>query len=269
MFSLKTACFPPTAESLREALEVSLVELVGSADQPRVQIEDQNYPSLTALRITLDEASPENRLPAILELASAKIDPALEADHFEISAHPLRVQSAPVQFHCQAQKVKIGQARDESGNILLLLQHAAAGRIEFSIAMADLERLVRSTVKDLAAKQGIVLEDLRLQLKTRSERALDAEMQIRARKLFLTTQIRLTASLEIDDRLKARLSGLNCAGEGTLGTLACGFLAPHLQRLDQREFSLLTLPLSEIKLRDVRIVVGDELRANAEFGSES
>ena len=52
-----------------------------------------------------------------------------------------------------------------------------------------------------------------------------------------------------------------------MGTLACGFLAPKLQRLNQREFSLLTLPIGEVKLRDVRIAVGDKLRASAEFGS--
>ena len=267
MFSLKTACLPPTAESLREALEVSLGELVRSPGGPRVQVEDQNYPRLSAIRVELDEASAGDRLPPIPELANGKIEPALEADQLEISARPLRIQNAPVQFYCQAQKVKIGQARDEAGNILLLLQNADAGKLELSIAMAELERLVRSTVTDLAGKQGIVLEDLRLQLKTRSERALDAEMRIRARKLFLNTQIRLTASLEIDDRLNARLFGIECAGEGTLGTLACGFLAPHLQRLNQREFSLLTLPLSEIRLRDLRVAVGDELRVNAEFGS--
>ena len=267
MFSLRTACFPPTAEAFREALELSVGELLQSTRGPRVKVEGLNYPNLSAIRIALDGSSVDDRLPPPPEIPQGKIEPALETDHFEISARPLHIQCAPVQFHCEAQNVKIGQARDQSGNILLVLQNAGCGKFELSMAMADLERLVRSAVKELASKQGIVLEDLRLKLKARSERALDAELRVRARKLFLNTQIRLTASLEIDDQFNARLCRLDCAGEGTLGTLACGFLGPHLQRLNEREFSLLTLPLSEFKLRDVRIAVGEQVQAKAEFGS--
>ena len=72
--------------------------------------------------------------------------------------------------------------------------------------------------------------------------------------------------MAIDEQLNARLSGLECAGEGTLGTLACGFIAPHLARFNGREFSLMALPLGEVKLRDVRIAAGRELRVTAQFG---
>jgi len=267
MFSLGTVPFPPTAEALREALKLSMAELVQSPVGPRVEIEDRDYPALSAIRIHLDGANAGDRLPPSPPILTGKVEPALETDHLEISAHPLRIQNARVEFHCEAQKVKIAQARDETGNLLLLLRDADSGKLDLSVAMADLERLVKTTITDLARKQGIVLEDVRLQLRARSQRCLDAQLEVRARKLFLSTQLRLSGSLEIDDQFTARLFALECAGEGTLGTLVCGFLAPKLQQLDEREFSLLTLPIGEVKLRDVRIAVGDELHASAEFGS--
>lgn len=267
MFSLGTVSFPPTAEALREALNSSLAEVVQSPGGPRVQVDDREYPEVSAIRIDLDGANAGDRLPPPPPILVGKVEPALETDRLEISAHPLRIQNAPVEFHCEAQKVKIGQARDETGNLFLMLKNAESGKLDLSIAVADLERLVKTTITDLARKQGIVLEDVRLQLKARSQRCLDAQLQVRARKLFLNTQVRLSGSLEIDDQFTARLFGLDCAGEGTLGTLACGFLVPKLQQLNQREFSLLTLPIGEIKLRDVRLAVGNELRASAEFGS--
>lgn len=266
MFSLGTASFPPTANALREALRLSMAEWVRLPDGPRVEVEDRNYPRVAAIRIDLDGANAGDRLPPPPPLPTGKIEPALEADHLEISANPLRIQNAPIEFHCKAQKVGIAQGRDEAGNLILLLNNAESGKLQFSIAMVDLERLVKTTITELAGKQGIVLEDLHLQLKARNQRCLDAELEVRARKLFLNTQIRLTGSLEIDDQFTVRLSGLDCSGEGTLGTLACGFLAPKLQLLNQREFSLLTLPIGEVKLRDVQIAVGDNLCASAEFG---
>jgi hypothetical protein len=267
MFSLGTASFPPTADALREALKLSMAELIRSPGGSRVQVEDRDYPRVSAIRIDLDGADAGDRLPPPPQFPTGKSEPALEADHLEIGAHPLRIQNAPVEFHCVAQNVKIAQARDETGNLVLLLKNADSGKIDLSIAVAELERLVKSTIAGLAGRQGIVLEDLRLQLKARNQRCLEVDLQLRARKLFLNTQLRVSGTLEIDDQFTARLSGLECAGEGTLGTLACGFLGPKLQQLKEREFSLLTLPIGEVKLRDVRLAVGDTLQASAEFGS--
>jgi hypothetical protein len=49
--------------------------------------------------------------------------------------------------------------------------------------------------------------------------------------------------------------------------VACGVLKPHLEKLEGRDFPLMSLPLGEVHLRDVRIAVGDKLVVTAEFGS--
>ena len=144
MFSLGTVPFPPTADALCEALKLSIAELVQSPGGPRVRIEDRNYPDLSAIRIDLDGAHVGDRLPPPPPIPAGKVEAALETDHLEISARPFRIQNASVEFHCEAQKVKIAQARDETGNLLLLLKDADSGKLDLSIAVADLERLVKT-----------------------------------------------------------------------------------------------------------------------------
>jgi hypothetical protein len=52
-----------------------------------------------------------------------------------------------------------------------------------------------------------------------------------------------------------------------MGGIACGILKPHLEKINGRKFSLMSLPLGEVRLRDVRIAAGHKLSVSAEFGS--
>jgi hypothetical protein len=51
--------------------------------------------------------------------------------------------------------------------------------------------------------------------------------------------------------------------------MACGVLKSHLEKIDGREFPLMSLPLGKIRLRDVQLAVGDRLAVTAQFGSAS
>ncbi len=231
-----------------------------------VTLEEKSYPELAAIRVSLDGAKVAERLPPRPAPPVGTIEPALQVAHFEISGRPILVQRAKVELSCTARDVQLGQGRDKDGNVLLLLQDAAEGHLEVAVALADLEALVLAGAKAEAGKQGVTVDSVRIELRSRSDRALDVVVHVRARKLFLSAAVRISGSVAIDEQLNARLSSLECAGEGTLGTLACGFMAPHLQRFDGRVFSLVALPLGEVKLRDVRIAANRELRVTAEFG---
>ena len=265
MFPLPCQILPADSEALREALETSLRQVVTPA-RPMVAIEEKSYPELAAIRVSLDQARAGDRPPPPSSPIGA-IEPALQIDNFEITGRPLLIQGAAVELSCTARDVRLGQGRDKDGNVVLLLQDAAEGSVEISIAVADLEAIVLAGAKVEAGKQGVTVEDVRIELRARSERALDAVVHVRAKKLFLSASVRISGGVEIDQELKARLSGLDCAGEGTLGSLACGFLSPQLQRFNGREFSLMALPLGEVKLRDVRMAAGRELRITAGFGN--
>ncbi len=265
MFPLTVKNLPPDAEALRAALEESLRQIVRPAG-PMVTIEEKSYPELTSIRVALDGAIAGERPPPRPAPPVRPVEPGLRIEHLEISGQPILVQGAKVRLSCRAREVQLGQGRDKDGNVLLLLQNAAEGRVEVGLALADLEALVLAGAKAEAARQGVTVEEVRIELRARSERALDVVVHVRAKKLFLTAAVQISGSLTIDEELRARLSGLECTGQGTLGTLACGFIAPHLERINGREFSLLALPLGEVKLRDVRIATGHELRVTAEFG---
>ena len=231
-----------------------------------VTLEEKSYPDLTVIRASLDGATIAKRPPPPPSPPVGTIEPALKVAHFEVTGRPIMVQQARVNLSCTARKVRLGQGRDVEGNVLLLLQDAAEGQVELAVAVTDLETIVLAGAKTEAGKKGVTIEGVRIELHSRSDRALDVLVQVRARKLFLSAAVQIRGSVEIDEQLNARFSSLECAGEGTLGTLACGFIAPLLQRFDGREFSLIALPLGEVKLRDVRIAANRELRITAAFG---
>ncbi len=264
MFPLQNKTFPPTAAALRDALEESLRQVVRPSGQ-MVTVDEKQYPELSAIRVSLDNATAGDRPPRPAPPVGSVV-PGLRVKNFSISGRPVLVQRAKVDFSCTARDVRIGQGRDKEGNVLLLLQDAAEGKVEVAVALADLEALVLAGAKAAAGKQGVTVENVRIELHARSERALDVVVHVRAKKLFLNAAVRISGSVEIDEQLSARLSGLECGGEGPLGTLACGFIVPHLQRFNGRAFSLMALPLGEVKLRDVRIAAGHELRVTAQFG---
>lgn len=264
MFPLARKTLPTGPDELRDAIEQGLREVV-RANGPMVAIEDKNYPELAAIRVSLHEASLGERPPK-LGAPTGPGRPALRVDDFEITGRGLRVQNAAVDLSCRARDVEIFQAEDRNGNLVLLLQSAAEGSIAVATSVADLEALLRQEATRAAAQQGVTVENVRIRLQARSERALDVEVQVRAKKLFLSATVRITGGLEIDDQLNARLRDLQCQGEGALGSLACNFITPHLQRFDGRAFALTALPLGEVKLRDVRLAAGADLRVTAQFG---
>ncbi|MGI8955517.1 MAG: hypothetical protein ACR2II_01210 [Chthoniobacterales bacterium] len=265
MFPLPTKTFPVDAEALRAALEESILRFVRPIGLI-VTVEDAGYPKLAAIRLSLDGASAGERQPPRPLPPVGPVEPGLRVEDFQVSGRPIIVQRAKVELTCSARDVQFNQGRDRDGNVLLLLQEATNGRVEVAIALSDLEDLVLGGARTEAAKQGVKVESVRIELQASSERALEVIVYVSAKKLFLNAALRISGSVAIDGQLNARLAGLKCAGEGALGTLACGFVAPHLARFDGREFSLLALPLGEVKLRDVRIAAGRELRVTAQFG---
>ncbi|MGH7935971.1 MAG: hypothetical protein ACREF8_03065, partial [Chthoniobacterales bacterium] len=189
MFPLPSLTLPSDANGLREALEQSLRRVFASAG-PMVTVEEKQYPELAVLRLSLDRAQADNRPPRP-KLPVGPIEPALRVEQFEISGRPIFVQGATMNLACTANEVRIGQGRDEDGNLLLLLQDAAEGNVEVSLALTDLEALVLAGAKAEAAKQGVTVEAVQIQLHSRTERALDVVVQVRAKKLFLIAAVRI------------------------------------------------------------------------------
>ena len=265
MFPLNTATLPATAADLSRRLNESLRQLFALTHDP-VELREKSYPHLALLTVSLNGARLSERPPAMPAVNSA-LQPALTIDSFGVNASPLFVGPASVDLQLTAHNVDLHGATDREGHLLLLLQGAAEGRVDISVAVSDLESLIGEVAKTEAGKHGVNIDRVRLSLRSRSPRSLSAEVRLRARKLFLSATLRITGQLDLDEQLTARISGLDCTGEGAIASVACGVLKPHLQSLDGREFSLLSLPLGEVRLREVRIALNDKLSVTAKFGS--
>ena len=265
MFPLKTSTLPPGASALESSLNESLRQLFAVAKDPAI-IRDASYPRLEAITVSLDNAQLRGKPPSLPTLSS-KPTPALTAGSLAIKASALSIGPAAIDLSLSATDVHLHQAKDPEGNLLLLLHNAANGHIEISASSSDLEALIAEVARTEAAKHGVTIDGVELILRSKSSRSLAAEVRLRAKKLFLSASMKITGQLDLDEELNARVSGLDCTGDGAIASVACGVLKPHLQKIDGREFPLMSLPLGEVRLRDVQLAVGDKLSVTAEFGA--
>ncbi len=267
MLPLKTNTLPDNAADLARRLNESLRDLFQLPNDP-VSIREISYPHLASLRVALDGAQLRGQPPPA-PFATGASTPALTVDSFAAKGSHISVGPAALDFALEAKDVDLHRANDSRGDVVLLLHSAADGRIEVSASPAELEALIAEVAKSEAAKQGVVIDSVQLSLRSNSPRSLAAEVRLRAKKLFLSTSLRITGQVDLDEELNAKISGLDCTGEGAMGGIACGILKPHLEKINGRKFSLMSLPLGEVRLRDVRIAAGDRLSITAEFGSVS
>jgi hypothetical protein len=267
MFPLNATTLPATSAELAARLNASLRAVFTLARDP-VQIRDLAYPHLAAIDVSLDGARLPGRPPAIPSLAT-EAAPALTADSFNAGGRGISVGPAAIDFVLSANSVELLQAKDGRGNVVLLLHNASQGSVEASVAKSDLEALIAEVAKMEAAKHGVGIDNVQLFLRSQSSWSLAAEVRLRAKKLFVSASLRITAKLDLDTELNARLSGLDCVGDGAIAAVACGVLKPQLEKLNGRVFPLMSLPLGHVRLRDVRLAVGEKLSVSAEFGSSS
>jgi len=193
--------------------------------------------------------------------------PGLHLTELHINGSELAIGPAIADLRLNARDVRLDQAKDAKGEIVLIVRSAAEGEVAITAAKEIIEDAIAAVAKSEAGKHGVAIDQVRLSVEPRGERSVDAEVQLRAKKLFFTTVIRIAAKLDLDDELNAKISGLTCNGEGALGSLACGVLAPHLDKLNGQAYALMALPLGEIRLRDVRLSANDRLSVTAQFGA--
>jgi hypothetical protein len=265
MFPLKTSTFPSTAAELTLRLNEAVRGVFDLPSEP-VEIREAAYPHLASIAISLDGARLEAR-PQEIPSVSGQPVPALSVDSLTAEGSRLAVGPASIDFALAAKEVELHRANDAKGNVVLLLQKAAHGRIDISTATADLEALIAELAAAEAGKHGVAVDNVQLSLRSSGSRSLAAEVRLRGKKLFMSASLRITGQVDLDDNLNAKISGLNCGGEGAIASVACGVLKPQLQKLDGRVFPLMSLPLGDVRLRDVRFAAGEKLSVSAEFGS--
>lgn len=265
MFPLGSKNFPQSASDFERALEESLRQYARK-DGPIVTASSRVFPYFDGIAINLDGAQFDSRLAAPVH-SRGETKEACEAAVVSVSARDVRIQDVPASLRLEARDVVFHEGEDENGNVLLIVRKAREGHVIISAAQLDLERVIGEMASVQAGRKGVSVESVRLALRARGARSLAADIQLQARKFLLRAKIDIYGQLDITDDFVAKISHLKCKGDGTLGSLACGVLEPYLQRLEGSTFPLMSLPLGEIQLRDVRIAVADTVEITADFGS--
>jgi hypothetical protein len=263
MFPLHTKTLPTTAAELATVLNAALSRLFSGTSEP-VSIRGHDYPEIAELEVSLSGAELRKNPPPKLRGSSK---PALSVGALRVHGSAINVGPVSVNLDLEAEAVRLDEDRDTNDDVVLVLASARNGHVEVSAPKDTIEEAIAEIAKQEAGKHGVTIESVHLMVTARGVRGMDAQVELKAKKLFFNTVIQIAASLDVDNDLNATLSGVRCTGEGAIGGVACGFLNPHLQKVDGRTVSLMALPLGEIRLRDVTLSANERLTVRAEFSS--
>lgn len=265
MIPLQRAKFPDSIADLAAAMNESLRRYV-QTEQPPVTIRSRVFPYLDEIAINFDGAAIDSNLPTPAKPVGGT-KTACEAALVSLSARKISLHGAPLSLHLEARNVVFHEGRNKDNDLLLLVHKARTGNLLISAAQLDLENAIGAIAKQLARKQGITIEETRVAFRARGPRSISADVRFSAKKLLFRAKIDISGQIHVSDDFIVKISNLTCRGDGPIGSLACGALDPQLRKLEGTSFPLMSLPLGEIQLRDLRIAVADTIEITADFGS--
>jgi hypothetical protein len=252
MFYLAGDVEPRDAEQLRTALEAAIRQTMEFPAAQKLIAWTGNNPAFDSVVIDLTggRLDPNHAPPKPAGVGPTK--PAMETKLLSVVAHPLLIDAAKLHIDLKAHDAQMNYDRDAGGRLLLMPSRFGSGQLSIEMTLADLTYLMLSQAKVRAGAQGVTVEKL--------------EARITAKKSLFTGVVQVTARVDIDSAMRARLSNLDCRGENLTGNLAAGMLKPKLKKFDDREFPLADFAFAGVKLNDVHLVGVDPLRITAAFG---
>ncbi|MDB5296236.1 MAG: hypothetical protein JWO31_2219 [Phycisphaerales bacterium] len=267
MFPLAGKAFPTGADELTDSIRDALAEVLTLPKKGvPVTVDAPDYPKVKRLVVNLDGASVSATEPPPKPELTGKRQPGLRVKALEVSGRPVRYESSQVEFGLTAEDVGLAFAKDKSGRPLLVLTDAAAGKVDARVAAADIQTLALAAASAAAAQQGIKVQSVDVDLRQEGKRSVVADVRVKAKKMMVSGVVRITARLDVDDALTATVSGLNCTGEGVVGSLVAGVVQPKLKAHEGHKVPLVAFSLGDVTLRDLTIDVKDGLRVAARFG---
>ena len=268
MFVLSRNKLPETPDSLAEALEEGLREFA-SRPEPMAVVRGADLDRLDEIMVDLSGAVIDPRHRPVLPKLS-RTEPAISVRKLSVLGRPVKILDSELTFDFDASNIQLNQAKTSDGKISLVLHRAGTGEMRATIGRGELEQLIAKVAAITADKQGVTIDNLKVDLTSHTTRTLEAKVTVSARKLFFRTSLRLSGTLALTDDLMATVSDLRCDGDGTIGALVCAAMTPHFSRVEKRAFPLSALPIGEVRLHDVAITVDDkQIVVEARFGSQT
>ena len=260
MLPLAAETFPATPDELAAALTAGFAARDVAAE---VEAKGRALDALGALRVGLTGKQFTRGFRIVKAPASEAA--TVRAERVEVSGAPLDFEGTPLTMRIEATDAELRFAGTPADGALVLAG-AASGSISLAVAHAALEALLHQLAKGAAEKQGLEVKKTTLELTARGPRALAFRCAVTAKMFVLSADLSLSGSLDVDEQLNARLSGLTLGGDAMITKLAASFVRPHLDKLEGRVFPLLALAPDGLPLRDVEIAAHDGLEIRAKFG---
>jgi hypothetical protein len=267
MIPLGRTEFPASKDELAVALNEALRRFVPKSGK-LVDVRSRVFPYIDEIAINIDDAKldslPVPSLPVVGETKQA-----FEAAMVSLSARNISVHGVPLDARMELRDVLFDKGLNESGEVTLLLKSARDGQLVVSAAQLELEEAILKVGGAEARRNGIAIEQVRLAMRARGRRSLAADVRIQARKLLLRARVDIYGQLDVDQNFTAKISQLKCNADGTIGSLACNALRPFFDQVMGSSFSLKSLPLGEIEIRDLHVAVADTVAITVDFGTDN
>jgi hypothetical protein len=265
MISLGRKDFPSPRGDLADALDDALHQFVEKPGQI-VDLRSRVFPLVDEIRVNLDGAIIDSSPPPLAE-AEGETSRAFETSLVTVNGRKISAGGVPLDLRTEMHDVIFDKGFDVNGDAVLVLRRAREGQCVLSASQLELEEAIRRIIGAKARLYGIDLEQVRLAMRARGRRSLAADVQVWAKKFFARAKIDIYAQLDITNDFVVTISQLKCKGDGKLGSFACRTLQPAFQRVLEKSFSLRSIPLGEVQLRDVHVAVADTIDLTVDFGS--
>lgn len=265
MLPLFRNLFPSHKADLGEALDEALHRFVEKPG-PIVELRSRVFPYVDEIAIDLDGAIIDLSPPPLAR-PEGETGRAFEAHLVKVSGRKLSVGGVPVDLRLEMRDSIFDWGYDANAEALLILRTVREGQLVVSAGQLLLEQAFIRIVGAKARLYGIDLEQVRLFMRARGRRSIAADIQLQAKKFFARAKIDIYAQLDVTADFVVKISQLKCKGDGKLGSFVCRTLQPMFDRVLQKSFSLKSIPLGEIQLRDVHVAVADTVEITVDFGS--
>jgi hypothetical protein len=265
MIPLHREQFPSTKADLAEALDEAAHRFIPKNGRI-VEIRSRVFPYLDEIAVNFDGVTFDSPPPPPPKIQSNSV-PAFEAAVLNVSGRGILVAGVPINSVLVAHDLGLHRAQDENGNAVLAVEKVRDGRLSISVSQLDLENAIEKITREKAP--GLTIDQVRLAMRARGPRSIALDVHVHARKLFLRARIDISGQIQIDDDLVIKISNLRCRSDRAIGSVACSALEPIFRQLEEKSFSIRTLPLGQIQVRDIRLAVADTVEITADFGSAS
>src|SRR5205807_2638776 len=100
----------------------------------------------------------------------SRTEPAISVRKLSVSAAPVKVLGNELAFGFAGSNVQLNQATAPGGKVVLTFHQADSGEVRVAVARRELEGLIAKIAAIGAARQGVTIDNVQVDLTSRSPR---------------------------------------------------------------------------------------------------